>query len=480
MGRSWARGRRDHRPATARRYLAGLRERIPSLRQRGRRRHPYRRTISAERLPTPQRYRLLARGGSARQRQIGELAGRGCRNAVLARDDAQRLHERHPTGEALLGALGKDARQDYIKLGRLGRIDRGRRRRWRLHVGHDQLRRCARERHHAGDDLVGGDAERIQIAAAIDALGRRLLGRDILRRPHENARARQALTTGLGRLGDPKIGQQHAPVGIDHDILRLDIAVDCALRVGIIERRRDRLDDSDRVAQPQCSALFDDRVERTAAHILHRDIAQPVVLADIVDRDDIRVPQIRSGDGLAIETPGELGIDRQLRRQHLERHRALEQGIARAVHARHAAAPDLFLDQVAAQLLSDQTGQQDPPTAWQRAGQGRNPCGGGFRRQPAGWRTLRRPLEHRPRIGGATRSRTPNGALARVPCWIACRRDRRSRASPASCTPARHTTQLAARARATDRIGPARRIGAARSGRRSPGGQSPHLVFSPP
>ena len=116
----------------------------------------------------------------------------------------------------------------------------------------------------------------------------------------------------------------------------------------VIERRRDRPDDPDRIAQAQRATLLDDRVERATAHILHRDIAQPIMLAHIIDRDDVWMAQIGSGDRFTLEAPGELRVDRQLRCQHLERHRALEQRVERTINVRHTATPDLLLNDIAA------------------------------------------------------------------------------------------------------------------------------------
>src|SRR6266508_3323714 len=133
--------------------------------------------------------------------------------------------------------------------------------------------------------------------------------------------------------------------------MRLHIAVNRALAVSIIERSRDRPDDPDRIAELERAALLEDQMQRAAAQILHRDIAQPILLANIEDRDDIGVAQVGRGDRLTLEAPRELRIDRQLRRQHLERDDALELRIERSIHPRHAAAPDLLLNQIAAKLL---------------------------------------------------------------------------------------------------------------------------------
>ena len=69
----------------------------------------------------------------------------------------------------------------------------GGRRRRQLRVCHNQLRRGPGERHAPGDDFVGDDGERVEVASPINALRLGLFRRDVLRRAHKHAGARQAL-----------------------------------------------------------------------------------------------------------------------------------------------------------------------------------------------------------------------------------------------------------------------------------------------
>ena len=63
----------------------------------------------------------------------------------------------------------------------------------------------------------------------------------------------------------------------------------------------------------------------------------------------------------ALEALRELGVHRQLRREHLQRDGSLKLRVERAIHARHSAAPDLCLDLIAAQLPADQICQRGLP-----------------------------------------------------------------------------------------------------------------------
>jgi hypothetical protein len=70
------------------------------------------------------------------------------------------------------------------------------------------------------------------------------------------------------------------------------------------------------------------------------------------------------------KTPLELRIEREMRRHHLERNGALQRGVESAIDARHAAASDLFLHQIATKVLTDETGHCRSRTVPMRA---RNP-----------------------------------------------------------------------------------------------------------
>lgn len=269
-------------------------------------------------------------------------------------DDAQRLNKGGAAAKALFGTFGERARQHQVEFGRFVRRQRRRRRRRRLHVRHDQLRRCAREGHNAGDDFVSDNRQRVEIAASINALRRRLLRRNIFWRSHENAGTGQTLT--VRRLRDAEVGQQNAPFDIDQDIMRLDVAVNGALRMGVVECISDWRNDADRHCQTERAAFADNRVQRSSANIFHGDVSQTVRFANVVHGDDIRMAEIRNRYRLTFKAPLEFRVERQMRRHDLERNGAFERSVECAVYARHTAAPDLFLHQIAAKVLTNEAG----------------------------------------------------------------------------------------------------------------------------
>ena len=77
--------------------------------------------------------------------------------------------------------------------------------------------------------------------------------------------------------------------------------------------------------------------ERPPVHPLHHDERPAVLIADVVDRADIRVIQRGGGAGLQLETPSPVGIGRQRRRQELDRDAACEASVAPLVDLAHPA-----------------------------------------------------------------------------------------------------------------------------------------------
>ena len=69
-----------------------------------------------------------------------------------------------------------------------------------------------------------------------------------------------------------------------------------------------------------------------------------------IDRHDVRVVELRRGQGLGLE-PAELGrVHRRRERQHLERHTAVQRALHGLVDHAHAAAADLRDEAEVAQI----------------------------------------------------------------------------------------------------------------------------------
>src|SRR5262249_48594032 len=121
----------------------------------------------------------------------------------------------------------------------------------------NRRRRLIRERHFADEHLVQDDAERVDIAARIDSPALDLLGRHVVGRAERAAGARELRRLVEG-LGDAEVDQLRelaaVRAGREHDVLRLQVAVDDVVlvrrgeRAGNLAKNRDGAGQRDRVA----------------------------------------------------------------------------------------------------------------------------------------------------------------------------------------------------------------------------------------
>ena len=143
-------------------------------------------------------------------------------------------------------------------------------------------------------------------------------------------------------LGDPEVGEIRVAVLGEEDILRLHVAVDDPATVGVVERTGDRREDGDHLRSLEAARLalgVEMLVEIAAIDVLHHQIDMPIMLADIVNGQDMGVLQSRHRARLALETLGIVRLVRQRRGQDLDRDRPLEDRIEGAIDGRHPPRP---------------------------------------------------------------------------------------------------------------------------------------------
>jgi hypothetical protein len=78
-----------------------------------------------------------------------------------------------------------------------------------------------------------------------------------------------------------------------------------------------------------------------ALDVLHRQPQLAAVLPAVEHRDDVAVGESGDHVGLAEEAPGEVGVDRELGLQQLQRVQPRQPGMLHEVHRAHAAAAQL-------------------------------------------------------------------------------------------------------------------------------------------
>jgi hypothetical protein len=160
------------------------------------------------------------------------------------------------------------------------------------------------------------------------------------------------LHVALPELGDPEIEHLGPAIGRDHDVARLQVAVDDAALV----RGGDGF--GNRNGQPE--ELLKGQPARTSQagqglplDELHRQEVHAAGFLDRVDRDDVGVVEGGDGARLSLEPLESIGIAGQLGRQDLERHAAVEPGIVGLVDLAHAARAEGPDDPVVVQRRSE-------------------------------------------------------------------------------------------------------------------------------
>jgi hypothetical protein len=197
------------------------------------------------------------------------------------------------------------------------------------------------ERHAPGHHLIEYYPGGIQIGARVDRLSKRLLWRHIGRCADDQARHRQALPI-VHKLGDAEIGQ-HRPVRRRHQhVGGFDVAMDHTTRMGIIQRSQQAPYQPQRLSRrhgrpkpvAECGAPFD---------IVRREVEQAILLAIVIDRQNVMVLQLGDRAGLTLETRLELRIGVIV--HDLDGDKAIQRGLVGFVDRGHAAATD-DLDQM--------------------------------------------------------------------------------------------------------------------------------------
>ena len=148
-----------------------------------------------------------------------------------------------------------------------------------------------------GEALVEQGAEGVEVGSGVDVPAERLFRRHVGHRAHDHALGREA--GGVGDGGEPEVTELGRAVVGQPDVGRLEVAVDDAPAVGVIERLADLFGDPDGLVDGESAVLgpVQEVVHRAARHVLADDERPAVLLADVVDGDDVGMVA-ESGHGL--------------------------------------------------------------------------------------------------------------------------------------------------------------------------------------
>ena len=155
------------------------------------------------------------------------------------------------------------------------------------------------------EHLVHDHAQGVDIRTVIHPGASGLLGRDVMDGAQGLLGQR---VLGGGDAGDAEIGDLDAAVLEDHHVMGLDVPVDDAAAVGVLQRLGDLHGKMQRFPPGKGGALIHILLQRDPVDQLHHDIVQIVVFGHVVDADDVGMGQHGNRLGLAVKTAAEIRV----------------------------------------------------------------------------------------------------------------------------------------------------------------------------
>ena len=179
---------------------------------------------------------------------------------------------------------------DRIKALRQVRIERGHRRRIGIDDAIDQRRLiCGPKWQSTGKQLEHDHTERIEVGFLVERVALDLFRRHVGRRTDAHDEGRVAVHVLVHVQGQAEIGDLRLVIGGDHDVGRLDVAMDDALPISRIECHAALEDDADDAVHGQqlvdAAMLF----KAETVDVLHRQIGVIILDNGVVDLHDVRV-----------------------------------------------------------------------------------------------------------------------------------------------------------------------------------------------
>jgi hypothetical protein len=218
----------------------------------------------------------------------------------------------------------------------------------------------------AREHLVCDEAERELVGTEVHRSPGRLLRRHVAHGSEDRAFERSGnrgrchgldrRRRGLERVdeglpGQTEIKNLRAPIRPQHDVLRLEVAVDDALCMRGGESVGDL--ECDRAGVPNRDWSVGKRLPQSSPiDPLHRDPGDAVSVSDVVHGDDGRMIQSGGRPGLELEAPTKRRISDQLRRNHFEGDVASQPRVAAAIDLSHSPNADEGLDLVRTEPVS--------------------------------------------------------------------------------------------------------------------------------
>ena len=251
--------------------------------------------------------------------------GGGCQHGLAVVEAGQVVAQLGRALVAVFGILGHGGHDDGLVLGRDRLVDgRGQRGVLTYVLVGDGYRAVTGKGGASGDHFVQHDAERVDVAAGIDGLALGLLGRKVSGRTHHRTGLGEAFAGVTDGSGNAEIGDLHLAVAVYEHIARFDVPMDDASPVSKIKSSGDICTYGGGPPRRQ-RCLADQRRQRLPVDELHDDEVGVLALAPVIDRDDVGVGEVGGGLSLSAKTLDERRVRRQLREEHLDGNRPVQQ-----------------------------------------------------------------------------------------------------------------------------------------------------------
>ena len=186
----------------------------------------------------------------------------------------------------------------------------------------------------ASDGLVHNDAERVDVACGAKLLALRLFRRNIVGGSQNGGGLRKA---GVARTSDAEVHYLDVAIGLDHDVLRLDVAVDNAAGMRHRKRLGNLRADFRGFALVDGATFLDGGFKVGAAQEFHDDVVRLIVEAPVVDAHDVGALQLGRRGSFLAEALGERGVGRILGEHGFNGNRTPQYVVLCAVYLGHAA-----------------------------------------------------------------------------------------------------------------------------------------------
>jgi hypothetical protein len=228
--------------------------------------------------------------------------------------------------------------------------------------------RLARKRQAAGGHAIQDAAKAEQVRAGIDRFGPGLFGSHVVRRADDFARLRE----GRGRVGvagQAEVENLHPSLGrFEPNVRRFDVAMHDAPLVRHAQPRGNFAGDPHRRPERQRLGILEPLLERAPLQQLHGEEGNALVLAYLVDRDDVVVLQGGGRLCLAEKPLPRLLVGGLRTAHHLEGDAAAQLRVLRQQHPAHAALTQLVQDLVVQQLRGNEIGLRHGWGLWPGCG----------------------------------------------------------------------------------------------------------------